>query len=330
MGRKRQRSLKSTAISLVILTFALSGCLKPPPPGVSVKAVTADLVFGVPPLPEPVPPPGFEHLEEEEPVASPKPKPPPPKGTKSASAPVDCPKAPEQTFPEEEATTGVKGVPQEGLFPWRWSFNFPQSPDNNIPEDFIAKGVFKVRPTSSTSSIFTVSEFSFTRRSVYLILQEFEVRQENKPDDGIYLRQIQRYEDGDVSKEPQTLLLEPPVMFLPLPVIQGDDISSSGADPNTLAAVRNVGEVKSRQRVDVCGKVIDSWLVQGTQEFISSLDGEVETLTYNYSIATQFGGIIVSEHKEIPRDSPQVILDSRLGRISPISDDVPHQFGGED
>lgn len=332
----RQRKLPDSRIATALaLTLLFSACLKTPPPGVQVGTEVAGLVFGVPPLPEPVFPAAFEEPPVEE-APSPKPlvKPPPPPPPK-----IVCPTAKESAQPEREADTSVVGLPAEGLYRWKFKFaatNTAGETETGTDLTGFYKGIGGIRRLSATtapviSSRFTVGEYQLRGRNPSFVLTEFEVRQNQPPQtsDGIFLTRIDRV-DLTTGEESPPFQPDNGVKFLPLPVKQGDPVlqpnndANVGIDPNTQQVLKLTGTVAKRHRVDVCGTIIDSWLVEATMEFIDTA-GNAYQIKYDYSIATQFGGWIAYEHIESPETNPSVIIDQNVGELEP-SRPLPSEF----
>ncbi|HEY4410582.1 MAG TPA: hypothetical protein VGO87_11930, partial [Acidimicrobiia bacterium] len=71
-----------------------------------------------------------------------------------------------------------------------------------------------------------------------------------------------------------------------------------------------------RERVDACGDVVDGWVVEATQTF-SGTGQTAPPRTYRYIVATQLGGMIISE--EVHTTSAQGATDVTfsLGQLKP-------------
>jgi hypothetical protein len=294
------------AAALIVL---LPACLfSGPEKGVSVKALSADLVFGVPPLPEPVGAPNTPVPDDFIPVISngfslPPPPPPPTKER--------CPEADPTDFPDAAPST-ITTRPKAGSYEWVvGGYQMVNNTRAGFPT-FHNRQVFGVEGTSTGAEgvdtfNFTVREPELTFGSSNRFEKTFEVRS-----DGLYLIQLTRV-DGEgnrVSFNPS-----PAIQYLTLPVIIGDDIGGSGVDPTTLEAMTLEGTVMRRHRPDACGKFIDSWLVEAVEE-VRTLSG-TSTKRYHYSIATGLGGLIVYEHIESPVEEPELVIDARIGQLSP-------------
>ncbi len=300
---------------------ALSGCLKIPPSGVAVRAVTADLVFGVPPLPEPVAPPGFGLFEEEEeatPSPSPtgkRPKPPePPK--------EPCPTAAEQTFPEEEASTSVRGLPKEGLYFWKSNLI------NLLESGGTVKGVGGARRTSPNNSEFRIGEVNVrgtTTSTQRFFVQEFIVIQDGGSGDGIFLTRMTQYRDLN-DQTGTDFSPDPAIKIFPLPVRAGLTLGegNAGVDGTSFAVLKQTGTVTGRKRVDVCGVVIDSWFVDGMQEYVAPT-GRSYSIDYDYSVATHLGGFVAFERTI--ESARQITEERNIGRLEPFAANPVKQLG---
>lgn len=288
----------------LILAFVFLGCARTPQSGVSLKAVPADLVFGIPPVQEPVAPPNTQLLPDNPiPVVGiggrPRFTPPP--------VTEECPQASPTTFPKEEATVGVSGEIRGGTYRWVVdgtqiletgdTYYFPRFVQRTLSEP--------LKEEASDEYRFSTRESELVFGSDKTVYQTYKV----VPDDGIYLVEI-RVERGDGTRE--TFTPRPEILFMPLPVFPGDEVSTVGVDPTTQEVLEHTGKVVGRKRIDACGSVIDSWFVEGEQNFTSVL-GDDYLRKYDYAIATQLGGQIIYEHVENPKEDPKFKLDARLG-----------------
>ena len=314
MQRAKLLDRRAVAFAVTLAIFALSGCLKIPESGVAVKAVTAGLVFGVPPLPEPVAPPGFEIVEEQK-TPSPSPTKAAPVVQKPVQPPQEsCPKASDQTFPEEEATTSVKGLPKEGLYRWRTTITTTNAQGvTQTSTSDNGKGIGGIKQLTATDSRFWVGEFRVRGGRFRVVVQEFEIVQDGGNDDGIFLTRINEYDSLDDTTA-TSFTPEPSIKVLPLPVRAGLTLgdSNAGVDGTSLAVLRQTGTITGRKRVDVCGVVIDSWFVDGDQQYTAP-SGTSYSIDYNYSVATQFGGYIAFEN--IFESSTRITTTQNIGSL---------------
>lgn len=296
--RAKLLNRRSGALVATLGIFALSACLKIPESGVAVKSVTAALVFGVPPLPEPVAPSSFSgDLDVVEEKGRPSPSSKPPTVNKPPVPPKEpCPKASDQTFPEEEASTSAKGLPKNGLYRWRTTSittNSQGVTQTSTSDSF--KGIGGAEQMSPTFSRFSVGELRVRGDELGLVVNKFEVVQDGGGDDGIFLTSVDEYDNLD-DTSPSTFAPEPPIKFLPLPVRAGLTLGegNAGVDGESLAALSQTGTVEGRKRVDVCGVVIDTWFVNASQEYLAP-NGTSYSIDYDYSVATHLGGYIAYE-----------------------------------
>lgn len=303
---------------------ALTACVRQQPPGMSVRRLPAELVFGVPELEEAAAPAGLTSPDEEpEPFVPDLRRPPPFNPTTM----VPCRQAGPNDVPAEEANVVVAGRPKEGVFSWKqkgqdqppnYPFRFP------LP-DFVERQVKDVRPEAGSSNFsFKTVEREQRITSRTLVTSTFRVDLTNASANlrGIFLTQI--INDRRDGSAPRVFNPTPPITFLPMPVNTGNEgaFQTIAVDTATLETMSHSGVVRDRLRVDACGTLIDSWLVDGEQTF-----GGIRR-DYNYAIATQFGGVIIFEHSESP--CPQtvdgkcqppgtLVYDTNIARTEPES-----------
>ncbi|MBW3588176.1 MAG: hypothetical protein KY429_02020 [Actinobacteria bacterium] len=202
-------------------------------------------------------------------------------------------------------------MPKEGLYLWVISGQQKTSLGVVALPQFVNRRIVNARTNEATGTrTFTTREQELVFGSERILEQTFEIVQ----DDGIYLTS-HRFKDA----EDRTVAVfnpSPDILFLRLPALAGAEMDTTGIDPTTQESLTHSGFIRGRQRIDACGEVIDSWQVEARQEFIS-LRGDDYTRKYHYSIATQFGGFIVSEHVEAPEDEPTFNMDARVGQVEP-------------
>ncbi len=315
-----QRRLRSRLVQVVpalVLTMVLgSGCTKAPVSGVSVKSLAADLVFGIPELPEAVPPPNTD-LSPDQPLgvigtrgSTPQfpggPVPPPP---------PECKEAEPTDFPEQEAPTVVQGTPKEGFYKWVVaSEQQVQGVGPVVSHGFVERSIKDVEIVRGGVVQYTTVEQDLVFGAQRVVEQTYEVRQgAGQSDEGIYLV---RRSSKTGTANPKEFVPTPAILMLDLPAKIGNTSNGTGVDPNTQEVQIQEGLVTKRHRVDVCGKVIDTWFVDAQQEF-RSVTGETTNKQYDFAVATGMGGFIAFEHTESPRMNPRLKIDARLGQIEP-------------
>jgi hypothetical protein len=312
----------------VALLFVLFSCVQPPLPRVGLKKLAADVVFGAA-RPQPVVAPAG--AVQDEPIEG---------GTtnfkplRSSSAPSPvinrCPNAGANEFPSQEAPLTVTDRPKGGYYAWKQkgSEKRPEYPIRIPMPEFADRQVKEVNSSGlpATDFTFRTVEKDPSLLSNTLITSTFRVDLTN-PDAGsrgIVLTKVER--DRQDGSKPGEFNPNPAVMYLPLPVRIGSEFAfdSVGVDPITLQTMRQQGYVRERKRIDACGKLIDSWLVDGQRTIISS--GGSNPSNYDYAIATHLGGLIVFEHVESPCQpgadgkcptEAQLAYDTNIGQLTP-------------
>lgn len=342
MLRDRPRNL---VLLILCFSFLGSACARAPQSGVNLRALTADLVFGIPPVAEPAAPPNIDPLSDPTPVRGGSERIFTGNPTFTPQAPVDeCPEAPPDAFAEELATTNVSVLPKAGDYRWAVEGKLKLATGDFyslVPNT--ERTISQVEKRAFGHS-FVTTEREFGGGSSVEVIQTWEVYTQEPanslvPDErGIYLTQIERKQGTERS----TFKPSPRSLYLKLPVTPGERNPNSPTTPHgemdTLssdengsgATMRHTGIVRRQEDVDACGTKIRGWFVDATQEFVSP-DPEnpgqpnVITKNFDYWIATQFGGFIVKEFVEVPDRSdpegePRLRYTARIGQLEPGSD----------
>jgi hypothetical protein len=135
---------------------------------------------------------------------------------------------------------------------------------------------------------------------------------------GVFILKIV-FHGYDDQGHPTTSTFQPnsAVQLLQYPVTQGATVSSTGADSSTGSSLQIKGTVAGKKQVDACGHRQDSWLVNAEEIYQYTDPKTLQTneidATYNYAIATQYGGWVIYEHTEAPKDNPIIKIDARVG-----------------
>lgn len=250
--------------------------------------------------------------------------PPPP----SRSAPP-CPEAEPTATPDRDAFAVIKDPPTVGTYLRRNSgllditvatFNFqvpyPVSTAWDIPrvESVAASPVISERdknlpvPAQATSSP-TVSppsfEFDIVRHSLpgYSVTTTYSYTQGASGGDYLYLRKRVTLVDG----RPSTFIPSPPIRVVRLGVSQGgdgttrSDSNHGGVDRETNVAMTIQSDVIGREFVDVCGEVLDTFVVRFQERVVDLSKSPPESSgndpdTYNFwNIQFDNGLLIVRE-----------------------------------
>jgi hypothetical protein len=134
-----------------------------------------------------------------------------------------------------------------------------------------------------------------------------------EPERGVSLIRLQRVDSAGNTSEVD---FSPGVLYLPLPIVPGEEWTAVGADPRTGSMLQHQAKVVKRERVDACGDVVDGWAIEATQTF--SIGGQTAPpRTYRYIVAPQLGGLIISEaiHTATSQGTTDVTLS--LGQLQP-------------
>lgn len=332
---------------LVPVLALLAGCVKPGEPGVAVKTLQADIIFGVAPAVDATPPsvePVIVEIED-----TPLPETPEPSRRPPASSPpkLDCPDAVETAFPEVPAGTDVTQGPAIGKYRWKIGGT------TTIGGTRIPLGGFVSRRIANVSSVSTspnrVSDppnetqtrtFTFDliddARDGGTVVSTYEVRsnpsqqtitttsgtvQVGEPQRGVSLARVTiRDREG---KAVGTFEPTPAVTILPLQVAAGVQFSSVGVDTTTGATLVHQATVGTRVPVDACGEMVDGWRVTAQQAFTNAA-GQTATVSYTYTVATQLGGMLIYEKSGPAADAPNAtaadVTELSLGQLRPSPD----------
>ncbi|MBW3588164.1 MAG: hypothetical protein KY429_01960 [Actinobacteria bacterium] len=343
MKSKRLRAERTGVrlVALVCLIIVATGCARRPQSGVNVRALTADLVFGIPPVAEPAAPPDLDPAE-----------PPPIRHTGGSTRPFEsnttpfvapgaepCPEAAPDEFADEVATVDVPVLPKEGKYRWvtAGTQKLP-SGDTYTLAKFSTRTIQNVEKRGFGHSFETV-QTALTGGGGDKVTQFWQVRtvppanpllhNTDADDRGIYLKAIEEDRGGQVS----SFVASPPLLFLRLPVETGYR-ATAGTDPRgefdttaqdengSGATLRHKGVSLNQVDIDACGTKIRGWFMDADQEFVRPAVGSPERYlrNYDYVIATQMGGILIMEHVERtvpPAQEPDLVYDTRIGQVEP-------------
>ena len=328
-GAHRRHAARRVAAWTLVSSLALGACVQPDAPGLSVKALPANLVFGAETEPQVAAP---ANSLVQVPQALP-PLPPPPKLTiapppfQLPPLPVakECPEAGINTFPEEVAARNVAEDRRPALGEYRWKREGTQQGTHTASFE-IPVGGFETRSFQNVQPVTgaEATDFTFEQHQRDLITNEtvittFQVRtagtsisqdtlgvqpvpggpeipSTGDPDRGIAIVGIQRI-DKDGNEAAWQAAPGTGVLLLPLPVRVNEEWSSQAADPSTLDFITYDGKVNPVERVDACGEVVEGWLVTGSMEM--NFGGQTSLRTrYDLVFVPQMGAIPVYEHIE--------------------------------
>lgn len=125
---------------------------------------------------------------------------------------------------------------------------------------------------------------------------------------------------------------DPPLEFFHFGA-EGDEWTSAGADTENGYAVVMQGRITDRAVIDVCGTLVDTFVIAYTEQVVNLANGETsgtnETAPSTVFFAPQFGGLVIREdmhtiqRTSAPDGSPLVI---RFDYLSTIMSTEPASF----
>ena len=337
-------------LAVVTAVVLLSGCVHQGSPGIGVRALSADIVFGVPPAkpdatpPGLAPPAGLDEALSEPPLAPPVtgrtrptvPKPPAP----------PCPNAQETAAPTAAAGSTVTTTPAAGGYRWKVTQTVS---GGGKKTGFLPRSIGNVSPVTSTPNpehdvdssqpaetrvftydLTTVAADGTKRVTTFQVktgaanaLVDAPVGQHpvagGEADRGVALAKVVDYDAA--GKATSTFTPQPAVLLLPLSVATNQQYQSVGVDPDGASLVHDA-TVKARKVVDACGDLVDGWEVDSTETFTDSA-GLATSSSYNYYVATQLGGILTYERIAPPEGTsagtsfPEGVTELTLGQLKP-------------
>lgn len=343
-----KRPSVSRLLAVLGAAVVLTACVKPAEPGVAVKTLQADIVFGVQPPAAAAPPsvePTIIEIEEDAPLpAGPTPAPRRPAPRQNLAP---CMDAQETAFPEVAAGTDVTNQPAAGQYRWKVGGN------TTVGGIQVPRGGFTNRRIENVSSVTTSTNTlsdppneSVTRTFTYDLVddapgngkavQTFEVKsnpnvatvtspvgkaiQVGEPARGVSLAKVTLL-DG-TGKAVGAFTPTPAITLLPLQVFSGSDFTSVGVDPATGATLVHQAQVTKRVPIDACGEMVDGWQVTAQQVYTDP-SGQSRASSYTYTIATQLGGMVIYEKIGPPANAPTAVssdtLELTLGQLEPTT-----------
>jgi hypothetical protein len=265
------------------------------------------------------------------------------------SAPTrPCPAAGPFDFPAKETGTFPTARPPAGDYPWKIEGTAVEDPIDL----FETRRIFDIRDDSASSDAFTFKQTQTflvdDRRGAGTLTTTFRVvptsaaqtsTTRSDAGRGVFIVSI-RFDGKD--SEGRRVISEfnptPAVQLMAFPVKDGAGVggttptqtgsrsidSSRGTDPASGAQLTITGNVKGKKQVDACGKRVDSWFTDAEQvfTFTDERTGQTETLesNYDYGIAPQYGGMLVYEHTDAPKEGPTIRVDARVGKVPGTKD----------
>ncbi|MCW2570732.1 MAG: hypothetical protein JWO88_790 [Frankiales bacterium] len=288
---------RAAAAGLLLLATACGGPQRPV--DIGFKEVPSDVILGASPTPAPTPgrsatpgiaappPPSVIALPPPTFAFGPEPTP-PPLPTEPTCATAD-PLQP----PKREAPPSVSAPPQKASYIFHNVGSYAVSGADARTGTFPASSVRTVgniiRPSTSNFS-FDVSELlgDVTTTTTYDVVGASLVPAALPT--GIYLKQVKSVRGTSTS----TFSPSPELELAAFPLVRGASVSSSGVDPQTATSMQFTSTVKGKARVDACGAVLDTWVLDLTAGKLISPTQNLQ-FTSTYYLGTQYGGLMLRD-----------------------------------
>lgn len=241
--------------------------------------------FTLPPPPSVVtlPPPTFQVPDPARPMAPPLPQP----------TAVPCPVADPLKGPAVEAPASVELRPAKAQYVFRNVGSFEVSGADARRGAFPALSLRTVSGPLETPTgfLFDVAESlgDITTTTTYDVVQRQPVGSPFAP--GLY---IARITSKDSSGQSSVFEPTPELRLAAFPLVRGARLESRGVDPRTQTAMSFVSTVTGKARVDACGELLDSFVLDLTEGRLLSPTQDL-TFTSTYAIGTQYGGLVLRE-----------------------------------
>ena len=332
---------------IVPALLVLVACVKPAEPGVAVKTLQADIVFGVAPPGDATPPSVAPTIIEIEEGSLPEPTTPARRPVSPRPPALSCPDALETAFPEQVAGADVTVGPEVGRY--RWKIGGATNIDGNrLPlGGFVTRRIRNVSSvTTSPNRLSDPPNESLTRTFTFELVDDapnggtavstYEVRsnpsqqtitspagtlQVGEPQRGVSLAKVTLYDAKGAATGAFTPT--PAVTILPLQVAAGSPFTSVGVDTTTGSTLVHQATVGQRVPVDACGEMIDGWQVSAQQVFTNAA-GQTAAVSYTYTIATQLGGMLIYEKTGPPANAPNAgaanVVELNIGQLHPTAE----------
>jgi len=340
--RSHPQRLPRKAAGLFALAMVVAACGSQGEPGVNVKGLDADVVFGVKNKAGTQPGAAPEEPAPDEEINLVADAPDVPGARRSFRQEVQpsapCPEASINAFPKEASGEQVSDQPAPGLYRWKRGGSIKLAALEGQEQKLqgfelrLVENVVVVSESVNRTSDYpdkrnivyrydTVQPFGEgTLRTTYQVKTNAEVQREAKPitgnprvragdpERGLAIVR-ERYEGRGGSVEERTFV--PGLLILPLPVSPGEKFTSV-SEVTREGTVQFEGEIKSKQRIDACGDIVEGYLVDGT------LTRPGLTTSYDILVATQLGAMIVQEQYLFTDATGTHDLRFELGQLEPI------------
>jgi hypothetical protein len=229
---------------------------------------------------------------------------------------VSCPEAALNAFPAQAAGLDVSSMPKPGRYRWKRAGTVQlQANVTATIQGFESRDLTDVAKVSDQVFTFRTAQPDLSTGGVTVTRYRVKSAADSTPAQADPLAvtetQVDFYDQTGTGTPKQTSTFTPAIIRLPLPVVAGGAFSGRAVN-SSGDVLQYSGQVVRRERVDACGDVVDGWLVKVTE----TLAAAGTTRDYQYIVATQLGGMIISEHIEQTGSAPQK-LDFSLAQLNP-------------
>ncbi len=293
---------RAAAAGLLLLLTACGGPQRPV--SIGFKEVPSDVILGggatpsaaASPGPSPAPggivfvPPPPSVIALPPPTFEVGPEPPPPVAVASAPA---CATADPLQPPAREAPAQISAPPGRAAYLFRnvgtYSVSGADTRKGAFPSTSLRTVGNIVRPSESTFT-FDVSDLlgDVTTTTTYDVVGASLVPAALPP--GLYIKQVKSVRGASTS----TFAPSPELSLASFPLVRGAAVTSSGVDPQSATSMRFTSTVTGKTRIDACGAVLDSWVLDLTD---GKLLSPTQNLDFNatYAVGTQYGGLLLRD-----------------------------------
>lgn len=344
---------RSRTIAIVLLLgFLGAACAaEAPKRGVRVVSIDSDVGLGIE-LDENAVLPANTILPPEAFTAPPPPEfnlSPPPVGTGGGEPTLAdiCPTAPDTETPDLIAPTAISFMnrPPEGTYRWKFSASRTVGGQTQMLEAMEAspRRIFDVRTDATLQTEIRAFLFKMSQQELLTnatVTTWYRVVTDGAGDrqglerdelEGIYITRIDR---TDTRGTTTNFVPQPAVQIVQFPmdvgkVVGSDDppppsvppstpssnAPSTGYDPNLNQRLTVRTTVQGNEHLDACGEELDSWRLEGWQEYQTN-QGTLR-IGWKFNVATQFGGMMAREEFAVPFTNPQQRYEAQIGQVRP-------------
>jgi hypothetical protein len=284
-------------VALVLLAAA---CGPHRSPEIGFKEVPSDVILGahatatplasMPPAGPVKAPPPVSVIALPPPTFDVRPEPSPPAAPPAVSV---CATADPLQAPRREAPPQISAPPPKAAYVFRDVGTYSESGANARKGTFPTSSlriVGNVVHTSDSNFSFDVSELlgTVTTTTTYDVFGTSLVPAALPA--GIYIKQIKSVQGGSVS----TFAPNPELELAAFPLVRGASVTASGVDPRSATSMQFTSTVTGKTRVDACGTLLDSWVLDLTKGKVISATQNLD-FSATYDMGTQYGGLLLRE-----------------------------------